>query len=204
MRTSRFLSLSFLASVAAAIAMAPGAQAADDYFLRIEGVAGETPAGKVTDAIQIKSFEWGTENPVTIGSMTGGAGTGKATFGDLKIEKNIDSTSPQLFQKLGQGAVIPSMELVARRAGTPNPAAGIYMRYCFAPVFVAAQTQQGAGGNDTSTETVTFKFGAAQQTYTRQSPSGQPLGNVFASWNMTTNSPAMTIAGSNPCSSSRF
>ena len=61
MRTSRLISLSTLAAVAASIAVAPSAHAADDYFLKIDGVPGETTQTGLTGYIDIDTFKWSTE-----------------------------------------------------------------------------------------------------------------------------------------------
>jgi type VI secretion system (T6SS) effector Hcp len=96
----------------------------------------------MTGAIDVRSFSLGVENAVTIGTATGGAGTGKAQFNEVTIEKNVDATTPFFFQRLATGANLPAMELVARRTGTGAP----YLRYCFTTVFVSGQKQ--ASGDD--------------------------------------------------------
>ncbi len=200
MRSSRLISLSILASVAAAVAVAPSAHAADDYFLKIDGVPGESVAGQAKDAIEVKEFSWGAENSVTF--ATGGASAGKATFKEFTIKKNVDSTSPVLLQKLGLGTPLPAIELAVRHAGaTPQP---FYMRYCMQPVFVVSQTQDG-GDDGPIEETLVFKFAAGSQTFGRQNVSGQVTSSVIGSWNTLTNSASMALAGNgNPCATSRF
>src|SRR5688572_15360328 len=112
MRKSRLTMIATMASLAAAFAVAPTANAATDYFLEIDGVAGES--AQVKDTTDVYSFSWGAENSTTIGSATGGAGTGKVAFNNLKITKKIDVASPALFQRLASGQHIKSIELVAR------------------------------------------------------------------------------------------
>jgi len=200
LRTSRLVSLSILASVAATIAVAPSAHAADDYFLKIDGVPGESAAGLAKDAIQVKEFSWGAEN--TSAFTSGGASAGKATFKEFTIKKNVDSTSPVLLQKLGLGAPLPAIELAVRHAAaTPQP---FYMRYCMQPVLVVSQ-EQAASGDGSIEETIVFKFAASSQTFARQNAAGQVTSNVIGSWNTLTNSASMALAGSgNPCSTSCF
>ena len=185
MRNSRRLALSALAAVAAAAAIAPSAFAASDYFLKIDGIPGETPATDMKGAIDVRSFSWDVENNATIGTATGGAGAGKAQFNELTIEKAVDTTTPTLLQRLGMGQPIASMELSARKAGAP------YLRYCFTTVLVTDQKQEGSTGDDAPQETVTFRFGAVAQQYTRQTPTGAPAtgpnATVFAGWSQILN-----------------
>jgi type VI secretion system secreted protein Hcp len=201
LRTSRFVSLSILASVAAAFAVAPGAQAADDYFLKIDGVPGESVAGLAKDAIQVKEFSWGAETTVAFAS--GGTSAGKAAFKEFTIKKNVDSTSPVLLQKLGQGAALPAIELAVRHASaTPQP---FYMRYCMQPVLIVSQEHAASGDDGSIEETVVFKFAAGSQTFGRQNVSGQVTSSVIGSWNTLTNSASMALAGTgNACATSRF
>src|SRR3954453_22445354 len=101
MRKSRLTMIATLASIAAAFAVAPTANAATDYFLEVEGMAGEATA--VKESIDVNAFQWGAENTTTISSATGGAGAGKTSFNRLEINKNIDVTTTALFQKLSSG-----------------------------------------------------------------------------------------------------
>jgi type VI secretion system secreted protein Hcp len=171
---------------AAIFVAAPAAHAADDYFLKIDGLAGEATAGSTKEAIAINSFELGIENTTSIGSATGGAGTGKATFQKLVVTKPIDSTSPLFFQRVGTGQHFTGMELVARKAGATSGGT-TYMRWALQPVFVTKQEHSGSTGDDAPTETLTFVFGAMQQTFTKQTTTGAVTGNVIKVWNQVTN-----------------
>ena len=95
-----------------ALAVAPSVHAATDYFMRIDPRPGNTQIpGESQDVsfpgnlgyIAIKSFSHDVENVMTIASQTSGAGAVKAKFNELEIEKDLDSTSPQIFQALAQG-----------------------------------------------------------------------------------------------------
>jgi type VI secretion system secreted protein Hcp len=192
-----------LSSAAAVFAVAPAAQAADQYFMKLDGVTGESVVGRTTDAIAVSAFTWGAENVTTIGSKSGGAGTGKASFNQLEIDKNVDATSPVLFERLTTGGQIRGMELVALRAGAKGPS--IYMRYCFQPVFVSDVRHAAASGDEGIKETVTLTFGAVSEIYTKQDRNGAPAGNVFSSWSTTTNAASMISPdGNDYCAKSKF
>ncbi|HEY6886937.1 MAG TPA: type VI secretion system tube protein Hcp [Solirubrobacter sp.] len=194
MRKSRLITFAAAAaSIAATLVAAPMASAANDYFLKIDGITGEATTGTTQGVIQVDGFEWGAENKVTIGSATGGASAGKASLNELTIEKHVDSTSPVLFQKLGQGASLGGMELVARKAGATG--SQIYMRYSFQPVYLTSQTQSGTPGDDGLTEKLVFTYGAVKQTFIKQTTTGAPGATVFGAWNQVTNSASMLIPG---------
>jgi type VI secretion system secreted protein Hcp len=178
--------------VAAGLATAPMAGAADDYFLKINGVSGDQQVGKVNDAIAVKSFDMGVESTTTIGSVSAGAGAGKATFDKLTITKNVDATSPVLYQMLGKGQAIQGMELVARKTSATGQL--IYQRYYFAPAFLTKDEQSGDQGSDGIEEHLEFAVGAMQMTNVKQAPNGMTT-NVFTSWNQITNSPVLQTPG---------
>src|SRR5260370_30455247 len=83
-----------------------------DAFIWFESPGVSTaPEGETKDkyystkkAFEIKNFSFGVENPTTIGSATGGAGAGQVKFGDFKIDKLTDLSSPLFFKNLCVGA----------------------------------------------------------------------------------------------------
>jgi type VI secretion system secreted protein Hcp len=81
-----------------------------DTYIKIAGITGESPNGY----IEISSFSFGASNPISVGSGTGGSGAGKVSLSDFAITKELDSSSPQLFQKVITGAVIPTVTLVIK------------------------------------------------------------------------------------------
>jgi type VI secretion system secreted protein Hcp len=173
-------------TAAAVFVAAPAAHAADDYYLKIDGLAGETTVGSTKDVIAIDSFELGIENTNSIGSASGGAGVGKAQFHELVVTKPVDSTSPMFMQRVGTGLHFTGMEIVARKAGATSGGT-TYMRWALQPVFVTKQEHSGSSGDDAPVETLTFVFGAMQQTSSKQATAGAPAGNVIKVWNQVTN-----------------
>src|SRR3954454_17059684 len=130
-----------------ALAIAPSAHAATDYFMRIDPGPGNTQiAGESQDVnlsgqqgyIAIKAFSYGVENSTTISSQTGGAGAGKAKFNQLEIEKDVDSTSPQIFAALARGQHFNGIEILARKAGA-RTASPTVSRYYFSLAFPTSE-----------------------------------------------------------------
>lgn len=190
MRKLRRITIGTVVSIVAAFGVAPAAQAQEDYFLAVQtaGAPGPVVQGETLDAffranraIELISFDWSAENSVTVGSVGGGAGTGKARLNRLTVVKRVDSASAALFQRLTTGAHIPSMELFVRRAGATG--AG-HLRYRFTFVLVSSVSPSGDG--EEMRERVTFEYGAVAQSYTQQD--GTRAGTVFeGGWNQVTN-----------------
>jgi type VI secretion system secreted protein Hcp len=176
MNRARRIALASIASVAAAVAIAPSAYASTDAYLRVDGVQGESVANGMTNAIDVNGFELGVANTATIGGTSGTGVAGKAAFNEITIDKYVDATSPWFFQRLTTGQNIPTMELVVRKSGATTTTTAPYLRYCITTAFVTAQKHQS--GDDAPTETLTFKIGGMQESYTKQ---GAPNA-IVASW----------------------
>jgi len=183
-----------VASIAAAFAVAPSAHAATDYFMKFETSASEQPLkGETMDkefpgAVEISSWDWSAENPITLGSASGGTGAGKAKFNELTVEKAVDTTTPLLFQRLAQGRHFASVEIIARKAGSGPGQSVLPTRYIFQTVFIKSQEQSGDSGDDAPTEKLTFVYGAVAQQAARQTATGAAPTSAFGNWSQLSSS----------------
>jgi type VI secretion system secreted protein Hcp len=91
--------------------------AAVDYFLKIEGIDGESTDSKHKGEIQLSSFSMGETNSSTIGSATGGGGAGKVSFHDFNFTTKFSKASPKLMLACATGAHIKNAVMTARKAG---------------------------------------------------------------------------------------
>jgi len=78
--------------------------------LKIAGVSTGTSGGY----IEIYSWSWGASNSTTVGSPTGGAGSGKVSLSDLTVTKKVDQATPALAQLALQGTPISNLMLVVQ------------------------------------------------------------------------------------------
>jgi type VI secretion system secreted protein Hcp len=168
------------------------ADVAVDQFLQFVGATstGISAVGESLDkahpqTIAVNSVEFGVENPTTIGTASGGAGAGKATFESFKVSKLVDSASPALFQSLTTGSHFPVMKLFVRRAGATTPSD--YAIYEFRMVFITKIDVSGAAGEDALQETVEMVYGAMQMTYATMTATGTIAKQQVAIWNQVTN-----------------
>lgn len=84
-----------------------------DYFLKIEGIDGESQDPKHMDEIQVKHFEMNLTNR----GRHGNYGVGKAFFDDARFEAYIDRAYPKLKQSCAKGEHLPKAVLTCRKAG---------------------------------------------------------------------------------------
>lgn len=139
-------------------------------------VAGETQDdvfSKTTPskAFELKDWSFDVSNKTTIGSATGGAGGGKAEFGEFTITKNVDSASPNFFRNCVAGAHYNTVTLACRKAGAEAGKAGApYLKYTFATVFTTKVAWKHS--DDGPTEDITFVYGQLKIEYFPQKSDG--------------------------------
>jgi len=153
-------------------------------------VTGESKDKIHPNTFELKTFEFGVENPNTLGSATGGAGAGKAKFAPFKITRGVDIGSAPLFQACAAGCHFPEVWLYIRKAGggatTSTPLE--YLVFKFYTMFVTNIGWSGGEGEDAPTENVEFAYGAMIVNYKKQKADGT-LDNTPAigSWSQILN-----------------
>jgi len=184
--------------------------ACDNFLQFPEAAAGANlkfgsnqPKGETKDVghpgwLEVKSFEFGCENPTTIGSSTGGAGAGKFKLQPFKVTKDVDTASTSLFMACAAGAHYPTVVLAIRKAGGSQMD---YLKYAFRMVYVTNVSWSGGGGEEAPEETVEFVYGAMGIQYIPQDAGGQPLADKkqIAAWSQTTNQPSLEVVPNVPC-----
>ena len=146
---------------------AGSAFAASDYFLKIEGVDGESTDAKHKGQIEIDSFSWGVSNS---GSMAagGGGGAGKASFSDLHFTKTVDKSSPKLMEAVATGEHLRSVDLVVRKAGGEQLE---YYKIELQDVVISGYSTTGSSGEAPS-ESISLNFSKIVFEYTPQNADG--------------------------------
>jgi type VI secretion system secreted protein Hcp len=87
-----------------------------DYFLKIDGVEGESPDAQYPGLIQLQSWQWAEENSGRWGFGSGG-GAGKVEMKDFQFRMVSNKASPKLFLMCATGEHIPSARLICRKSG---------------------------------------------------------------------------------------
>ncbi|MBL7794949.1 MAG: type VI secretion system tube protein Hcp [Saprospiraceae bacterium] len=117
-----------------------------DYFLKIDGVDGESTDAKCRECIHIESFSWGATNPSATGAhgAGGGGGAGKVSVHDISITKMNDKSSPDLMQAAASGQHIKEAKLTCRKAGGDQQE---YLTYTLEDVLVSSYSTSGQGSS---------------------------------------------------------
>ena len=87
-----------------------------DYFLKIDGIEGESADAKHKGEIEIQSFSWGATQTGT-GAVGGGGGAGRVQIQDFHFVAQSSKASPKLFLACATGEHIKKAVLSGRKAG---------------------------------------------------------------------------------------
>jgi type VI secretion system secreted protein Hcp len=152
-----------------------------DFFLKLDGIAGESVDDKHKDWIQILSWSWGASQ-VTSVAGTGGSGAGKADLSDISIMKFLDKASTPLFKSLTTGGHIKTGNLEAVKSGGNGKP---FLKVDFQELFVTSQ--QLSASSEIPTESVSFSYNQIKIEYSTQDEKGVITTAGSVTYNTKTN-----------------
>ncbi|MBM3994739.1 MAG: type VI secretion system tube protein Hcp [Planctomycetes bacterium] len=155
-----------------------------DYFLKIEGIPGESTDAKHKAEIDVESWSWGETNAGThVGG--GGGGAGKVIMQDFHFVMKVNKASPKLFLACASGQHIPKAVLVCRKAGTEQQE---FLTITMTDLLVSSyQTGGSAGSSVVPTDQISLNFSKIEWEYKEQKPDGSLGGGVKAGWDQKAN-----------------
>jgi type VI secretion system secreted protein Hcp len=152
-----------------------------DYFLKIDGIDGESPDAKHKSSIQLMSFSWGETNAGTF-SAGGGGGAGKVQMQDFHFVMNVNKASPKLFLACANGEHIKKAILTARKAGKEQQE---YLKVTFSDLLISSY--QTSGSSEIPTDQISFNFAKVEIEYKEQKVDGTLGGTVKAGYDVKAN-----------------
>jgi type VI secretion system secreted protein Hcp len=158
-----------LVAPVSALTLTHAGAAAVDYFLKIDGIKGESVDDKHKDEIDILSFSWGLTN-----TPAAGGGAGKATFKEFTVTKKTDVSSPKMMLACATGQPIPSVKFVVRRnpePGTPEAPQEFYF-ITLENVLVSSYSSSGSPAGELPTESLSLNFTKITYEYRPQRDDG--------------------------------
>lgn len=155
-----------------------------DYFLKLDGVDGESHDHKHKGEIDLQSWSFGATNSGSF-SMGGGGGAGKVSMQDFHFVMNSSKASPKLMLACATGEHIKKAVLICRKAGTEQQE---YLKVTMSDVLVSSyQTGGAAHGGDTSTDQISLNFAKIEVEYKEQKPDGSLGGAIKAGYDVKAN-----------------
>jgi type VI secretion system secreted protein Hcp len=152
-----------------------------DFFLKLDGVEGESVDDNYKNQIQILSWSWGASQVSSV-SGTGGSGAGKADLSDFTIMCNFDKATPKFFKSIGEGTHIKSGTMSAIKSGAKGKP---YLKVDFQELFVTSL--QMSGSSEIPTVSVSFSYNEIKIDYSQQKEDGTLTSTGAVTYNTKTN-----------------
>ena len=145
--------------------------AAVDYFLKIDGIQGESRDDRHKDEIEIESFSWGETQSGTF-AAGGGGGAGKVSAQDFHFTMPVNKASPALFLACAQGDHIKNAILTCRKAAREE-----FMKVTMSDLLVSSFRIGGAGGL-VPADQISLNFAKIEVEYKEQDATGKLVGSI--------------------------
>jgi type VI secretion system secreted protein Hcp len=171
-----------LAGVLASAVSAPAA-AADELFLKLDGVRGESTDSRHKDEIDLLSYTQSMVGPFARGATSAGA-AGKAMCGTVTVVKYVDLSSPELILFALNGRHIPKAVITFQKQGQQAE----YYKVTLDDVIITEVEQSDTRLNfpnpapPRATEKVTLMGRRFTFEYTAQKPDGTAGAKPKAGW----------------------
>jgi type VI secretion system secreted protein Hcp len=140
-----------------------------DYFLKIEGIEGESKDAKHKNEIELESFSWGET---------------KVSMQDLVVMTRTSKASPQLLLACASGQHFKSATLTVRKAGKDQQE---FLVYKLSDVRVSSYQTGGSAGSDSPNDSAALNFAKIEVEYRAQSATGKLEPPVKSGWDVKAN-----------------
>ncbi|MEW6127936.1 MAG: type VI secretion system tube protein Hcp [Acidobacteriota bacterium] len=158
--------------------------AAVDYFLKIDGIEGESHDSKHKGEIDIDSWSWG-ESQSGSHSGQGGGGAGKVAMQDFHFTMRVNKSTPKLALACANGEHIKKAVLTCRKAGKEQQE---FLKITFTDLLVSSYQMGGsAHGDILPTDQISLNYSKIEWEYKEQKPDGTLGGPVKTGYNIKEN-----------------
>lgn len=157
-----------------------------DFFIKIDGIAGESKDSK--HAGQIDVLNWGYAVSQSSSANTGGGGgVGKAHFSELVFTHYIDKSTPNLMKYCASGKHIPSVELSCCKVGDGQQE---YMKVVMTDVLITHVRPTGDSSSPRVMEEVGISYSTIKVEVKEQNANGSMGAAVTGAWDVKQNKAA--------------
>jgi len=155
-----------------------------DYFLKIDGIEGESADHKHKNEIDIDSWSW-SEHQTGASHTGGGGGAGKVSMGDFHFVMRVNKASPKLMLACADGEHIKKAVLTCRKAGTEQQE---FLKITMSDLLVSSFQTGGSGHSDVvPQEQISLNYSKIEFEYKEQKADGTLGGAVKAGWDVKAN-----------------
>ena len=156
--------------------------AAFDYFLRLDGIPGESLDSKHKGEIDVLSWSWGESQEIAA-TPGGGSGAGKVEMTDLHVSANLSKASPQLLLACAAGKHIKSAVLTGRKAGKQQTE---FLTFSLSDVLVSGY-QTGASEAEVPLDSISLNFSKIEVSYKQSKADGSLAKAIRVGWDRKAN-----------------
>jgi type VI secretion system secreted protein Hcp len=155
-----------------------------DYFLKLEGIDGESEDKTHSKEIHIESWSFGEQQSGTM-AHGGGGGAGKVQMHDFHFVMKTNAASPKLFLACASGEHIKKAVLTCRKAGKDQQE---YLKWTFTELLVSSYQTGGSGSSDVlPLDQISLNFAQVEVAYKAQKSDGTLAGELKSGWNLKQN-----------------
>lgn len=140
-----------------------------DYFLKLEGIPGESADSKHPNEIVVEAWSFGESDPGT-GAGASGTAAGKVKFRDFQFAAAVSKASPKLIAACAQNQRIGSAVLTCRKS-TGFQIEFLVLKFTDA-VVASYETGAAASGETMPIDRVALAFAKVEIDYAEQKPDG--------------------------------
>lgn len=171
-----------------------------EYFLKIDGIDGESRDSKHKGEIELVTWSWG-QNQMGALHAGGGGGAGRVTMDDFQFETIVNKASPKLFLACAAGEHIRRAVITCCISGEE------YMKIILTDLLVSSfqiggslpqySEKVSADVKETDIETkfsqisptnhISLSFGKIEFEYNEKKEDGSPSGTIKVGWDLKTN-----------------
>ena len=151
-----------------------------DYFLKIDGIEGESADSKHKNEIQLESWSWGSTQQGSF-SHSGGGGAGKVAMQDFNFVMKVNKSSPKLFDACATGSHIPKAVLVCRKAGKEQQE---FLTVVFKDILVSSYQTGGSANDVIPVDQISLNFADIEFDYKEQKADGTLGASVKKGYNL--------------------
>lgn len=155
-----------------------------DYFLKIEGVDGESTDDKHKGEIDLESWSWG-ESQGGSHSSGGGGGAGKVSMQDFHFVMKVNKASAKLLLGCATGEHFKSAVLTCRKAGKDQQE---FLKIKLSDLLISSYQTGGSGHGDVvPTDQCSLNFSKIEYEYKPQKADGSLDTPVKAGYDVKAN-----------------
>jgi len=155
-----------------------------DYFLKIDGVPGESTDDGHKDWINLESWSWGATQTAT--GSGGGGGAGKVSVDSFSFGKTVDKSSPKLFESLTSGKHIKNATIELCIHSEEGTRSLCYLTIQLSDIIVSSY-QIGGSGGDVPTDQFSLNFAKIEFEYKPQNSDGTLDSPIKAGYDVKAN-----------------